>query len=59
MVNLMTLLTVFTIALEAEARDYGFISDTRCLTERCSVNHNALGQLANQSTLSFLEGRAL
>ncbi len=44
---------------KAEARDYGkgnYISDA-CLW--CSVNHNALCQLANQSILSLLEGGAL
>ncbi len=45
--------------LKAEASDYGqgrYISDT-CLW--CSANHNALGQLANQSRLCLSEGGAL
>ncbi len=45
--------------LKAEARDYGkgrYISDT-CLW--CSANHNALGQLANQSRLCLSEGGPL
>ncbi len=44
---------------KAEARDYGkgrYISDA-CLW--CSSNHNALGQLANQSRLCLSEGGAL
>ncbi len=56
MVKLRTLLTVFTLVLKAEACDYGkgcYISDV-CLW--CSANHNALGQLANQSRLHLLEG---
>lgn len=56
---LMTLLTVFIIALEVEAYDYEkgcYISDAYLW---CSANHKALGQLANQSTLSFTEGSAL
>ncbi len=56
MVKLRTLLTVFTFILKAEAHDYGkgcYISDTRLW---CSANHNALGQLANQSRLHLLEG---
>ncbi len=56
MVKLRTLLTVFTFILKAEARDYGkgrYISN-ECLW--CSANHNALGQLANQSRLRLLEG---
>ncbi len=59
MVKLWTLLTVFTLILKAEARDYGkgcYISDT-CLW--CSANHNALSQLANQSRLCLSEGGAL
>ncbi len=59
MVKLKTLLTVSTLILKAEARDYGkghYISDV-CLW--CSANHNALGQLANQSKLHLLEGGAL
>uniref|UniRef100_A0A671PQX2 SET domain-containing protein n=1 Tax=Sinocyclocheilus anshuiensis TaxID=1608454 RepID=A0A671PQX2_9TELE len=58
MVKLRTLFTVFTLMLKAEARDYGkgrYISD-ECL--RCSANHNALGQLANQSRLRLSEGGA-
>lgn len=55
------LLTVFTNALEvleSEACNYskGCYISTRL---RCVANHNALGQLANQSTLSFAEGGAL
>ncbi len=49
MVKLRTLLTVFI--LKDEAHDYGkgsYISN-ECLW--CSANHNALGQLANQSRL--------
>ncbi len=59
MVKLRTLLTVFTFILKDEARDYGkgrYISDS-CLW--CSANHNALGQLANQSRLCFSEGGTL
>ncbi len=59
MVKLRTLLTVFTFILKAEACDYGkgrYISDA-CLW--CSANHNALGQLANQSRLCLSEGGAL
>ncbi len=59
MVKLMTLLTVFIFTLKAEARDYGkgrYISDARLW---CSGNHNALGQLANQSRLCLSEGGAL
>ncbi len=59
MVKLTTLLTVFIFTLKAEARDYGkgrYISDV-CLW--CSANHNALGQLANQSRLHLSEGGAL
>ncbi len=59
MVKLTTLLTVFTLILKAEARDYGkgrYISD-ECL--RCSANHNALCQLANQSRLRLSEGGTL
>ncbi len=58
MVKLRTLLAVFTLVLKVEARDYGkgrYISDV-CLWY--SANHNALGQLANQSRL-HLEGGAL
>ncbi len=58
MVKLSTLLTVFTFILKAEARDYGkgrYISESLW----CSTNHNALGQLANQSRLCLLEGGAL
>ncbi len=50
MVKLRTLLTLFTFILKAKAHDYGkghSISDS-CLW--CSANHNALCQLANQST---------
>ncbi len=56
MVKLRTLLTVFTFILKAKARDYGkgrYISDS-CL--RCSANHNALCQLANQSRLRLSKG---
>ncbi len=59
MLKLRTLLTVFTLILKAEARDYGkgcYISN-ECL--RCSANHNALGQLANQSRLRLSEGGTL
>ncbi len=45
--------------LKAEACDYGkgsYISDS-CLW--CSANHNALGQLANQSRMYLSEGGAL
>ncbi len=59
MVKLRTLLTVFTFILKDEARDYEkgrYISD-ECL--RCSANHNALCQLANQSRLCLLEGGTL
>ncbi len=59
MVKLRTLLTVFTFILKAKAHDYGkgrYISDS-CL--RCSANHNALCQLANQSRLHLLEGGTL
>ncbi len=59
MVKLRTLLTVFTFILKAEALDYGkgcYISDS-CLW--CSANHNALGQLANQSRLCLSEGGTL
>ncbi len=58
MVKLRILLTVFTFILKAEAHDYvkgRYISDS-CLW--CSANHNALGQLANQSRLCFSEGGA-
>ncbi len=58
MVKLSTLLTVFTFILKAEACDYGkgrYISESLW----CSANHNALGQLANQSRLCLLEGGAL
>ncbi len=54
MVKLTTLLTVFTLILKAEAG--GYISD-ECLW--CSANHNALCQLANQSTLCLSEGGTL
>ncbi len=59
MVKLRTLLTVFTFILKAKARDYGrgrYISDSHL---RCSANHNALGQLANQSRLRLSEGGTL
>ncbi len=59
MVKLRTLLTVLTFILKAEAGDYGkgrYISDS-CLW--CSANHNALGQLANQSRLCLSEGGTL
>ncbi len=59
MVKLRTLLTVFIFTLKAEARNYGkgrYISDA-CLW--FSANHNALGQLANQSRLCLSEGGAL
>ncbi len=56
MLKLRTLLEVFTFILKAEARNYGkgrYISDS-CLW--CLANHNALGQLANQSGLCLSEG---
>ncbi len=56
MLKLRILLTVFTFILKAKAHDYGkgrYISD-KCL--RCSANHNALCQLANQSRLCLSEG---
>ncbi len=59
MVKLRTLLIVFIFTLKAEVHDYGkgrYISDA-CLW--CSANHNALGQLANQSRLRLSEGGAL
>ncbi len=59
MLKLTTLLTVFIFTLKAEAGDYGkgrYISDARLW---CSANHNALGQLANQSRLCLSEGGAL
>ncbi len=59
MVKLRTLWTVFTFILKAKARGYGkgrYISDL-CLW--CSANHNALGQLANQSRLRLSEGGTL
>ncbi len=59
MVKLRTLFTVFTFTLKAEAHDYEkgrYISDA-CMW--CLANHNALGQLANQSRLCSLEGGAL
>jgi len=46
-------------ALEAEGRANSkgrYISNTHL---RCLADHNALGQLANQSALSFSEGGAL
>ncbi len=46
---------LFTFNLNAEARDYAeghYIFDS-CLW--CSANHNALGQLANQSRLRLLD----
>ncbi len=48
---------IFT--LKAEAHDY---SKERCISDmplRCSANHNALGQLANQSRLCLSEGGSL
>ncbi len=57
MIKLRMLLTVFIFTLKAEAGDYGkgrYISDLWC-----SANHNALGQLANQSRLCLSEGGAL
>ncbi len=56
--ELTTLLPVFTFILKAEARDYckvRYISEERLW---CSSNHNALGQLANQSRLCLSEGGA-
>ncbi len=57
MLKLRTLLTVFIFTLKAEARDYGkgrYISNLWC-----SANHNAVGQLANQSRLRLSEGETL
>ncbi len=59
MVKLRTLLTVFTFILKAEARDYGKGRDISDECLRCSANHNALGQLANQSRLRLSEGGTL
>ncbi len=60
MVKLRTLLNVFTYILKDKACDYRkgrlHFSDS-CLY--FSANHNALGQLANQSRLCFLEGGTL
>ncbi len=59
MVKLRTLLTVFTFILKAEACDFGkghHISEAGLW---CLANHNALGQLANQSRLCLSEGGAL
>ncbi len=59
MVKLRTLLTVFTFILKAEACNYGkgrYISNEGL---RCSANHNALCQLANQSRLRLSEGGTL
>ncbi len=49
MVKLRTLLTAFTFILNAEARELwkGALDFRRGLW--CLANHNALGQLANQS----------
>ncbi len=59
MVKLRTLLTVFTFILKDEAGDYvkGRNISDECL--RCSANHNALYQLANQSRLRLSEGGTL
>ncbi len=57
--KLRILLNVFTFNLKAKASDYGkghYISDS-CLY--CLANHNALGQLANQSTLCLSGGGTL
>ncbi len=49
MLNLRTLLTVFTFNLKAEARDYG---KGHYIYIACGVQPiNALGQLANRSRL--------
>ncbi len=59
MVKLRILLTVFIFTLKTEAHNYckgRYISDV-CLW--CSANHNALGQLANQSRLCLSEGGTL
>ncbi len=59
MLKLSTLFTVFTFLLKDKALDYGkgrYISYS-CLWS--SANHNALGQLANQSRLCLSEGGAL
>ncbi len=56
MVQLRTLLTIYTFILKAKPRDYGkrhYISDS-CLW--CSANHYAMCQLANQSRLRLSEG---
>ncbi len=58
-VKLRTLLTVFIFILKAKACDNGkghYISDSLLW---CSSNHNALGQLANQSRLRLSEGGTL
>ncbi len=55
MIKLRTLLEVFTFILNAKARNYGkgrYISDKYLW---CLANHNALGQLANQSGLRLSE----
>ncbi len=59
MVKLRTLLTVFTFILKAEAHNYGkgALHFRRDLW--CSANHNALGQLDNQSRLCLSEGGTL
>ncbi len=56
MVKLRTLITVFILALKAEARDYGKGRYISGVLLWCSANHNALGQLANQSRLCLSEG---
>ncbi len=57
MVKLRTLLTAFTFILQAEAHDYAKRHFRLMLV--VFVNHNALGQLANQSRLCLSEGGAL
>ncbi len=57
MVKLRTLLTVFTFILKAEAPDYGKVRYVSYSCKWCSAKHNAQGQLANQSRLTFSEGR--
>ncbi len=60
MVKLRTLLTVFTLVLKDEARDYGkgrYIFYAVCGVR--PITMNALCQLANQSGLRLLEGVTL
>ncbi len=55
MVKLRALLTVFTFILKAEAHDYGKGRHVFDEWLWWSANHNALGQLANQSRLCLSE----